>query len=209
HSWAEPEEERFYTGRQMLDLLERRCTVESDFPWGVAYHPYPRSLFVPETWRDPQTPATENAPYVTFRNIEVLAAWARNPDHGYLGRPRDVYLTEQGFHSRDYTDKELRLQAAAMAYAWKKAAALPEIRGIHYHNWIDNRHEGGLRIGLRRYPDDADAPGAPKPIWELYRALGTPQEIEACSFARDVILEDSPDLRDEIEALFESPRAKP
>ncbi|MCA9261592.1 MAG: hypothetical protein KDA61_20385, partial [Planctomycetales bacterium] len=49
HSWAEPEEERFYTGRQMLDLLERRCTVESDFPWGVAYHPYPRSLFVPET----------------------------------------------------------------------------------------------------------------------------------------------------------------
>ena len=37
------------------------------------------------------------------------------------------------------------------------------------------RGEGGLKIGLRKYPDDK------KPIWLLYKALGTPDEDRACA----------------------------
>ena len=73
----------------------------------------------------------------------------------------------------------LRNQCAGFAYGWKKIAALPGIDGIQWHNWFDHRNEGTLRIGLRRYPDDAEDPGGKKPIWETYRDAGTDREEEA------------------------------
>jgi len=63
-----------------------------------------------------------------------------------------------------------------MALAGKKMSQLPSIQVWHYHNWIDNRHEGGLWIGLRKFPDDETDPLGVKPIWPLYQALGTPSE---------------------------------
>ena len=47
---------------------------------------------------------------------------------------------------------------------------------MQWHNWRDNRYEGGLRIGLRRFPDDTDAPNAPKPSWYVWQAAGTSTE---------------------------------
>lgn len=38
-----------------------------------------------------------------------------------------------------------------------------------------------LRIGLRKYPDEPGDPSGKKPIWHLYRALGTAGEEEALS----------------------------
>ena len=52
---------------------------------------------------------------------------------------------------------------------------------------MDNRGEGGLRIGLRRFPDDTDEPLGKKPIWYVYQALGTPKEAEATAFAKPII----------------------
>ena len=87
-----------------------------------------------------------------------------------------MHLSENGFNSPDYSDESLRDQAAGMAYAWQKVSALSSIDVWHYHNWIDNRHEGGLRIGLRKFPDDSDDPLGKKPIWFVYQAYGTPQQ---------------------------------
>ncbi|MFR2004755.1 DUF5722 domain-containing protein [Alistipes putredinis] len=75
-----------------------------------------------------------------------------------------------------YAEADLRNQCAGFAYGWKKIAALPGIDGIQWHNWFDHRNEGTLRIGLRRYPDDAEDPGGKKPIWETYRDAGTDRE---------------------------------
>ena len=188
HSWTEPEQADFYSSRELLDLLNAASSREGDFEWGVAYHPYPQSLLVPETWRDERATHAADSPLVTFKNIEVLAEWARRPENRYQHEiVRDVYLTEQGFHSRDYSDEQLRIQAAALAYAWQQIKDVPEIKAMHYHNWIDNRHEGGLRIGLRRFPDDADDPAGVKPAWRLYRDLGGPEEMQACEFALPVV----------------------
>jgi hypothetical protein len=74
-----------------------------------------------------------------------------------------------------------------MAYAWNKIRDLPSIEVFHYHNWIDHRGEGGLRIGLRRFRDDKEDPAGKKPIWHVYRALGTPDEAKATEFAKQVI----------------------
>lgn len=61
----------------------------------------------------------------------------------------------------------------------EKIKALEGIDGIQWHNWIDNRQEEGLRIGLRKFPDEPDDPYGSKPVWYLYRAAGTAQEEEA------------------------------
>ena len=188
HSWTRPEEPRFYAGRDVLDGLVARSKEGGDFDWGVAHHPYPQSLLVPETWRDEEAVDSPDSPLVTFKNLGVLVDWARQPANRFNGQTvRDIYLTEQGFHSRDYSDRQLELQAAALAYAWRQLAKHPEIKAMHYHNWIDNRHEGGLRIGLRKFPDDTEDPGGVKPIWRLYRALGGPHEAAAARFADEHI----------------------
>ena len=64
---------------------------------------------------------------------------------------------------------------------------LATIEVFDYHNWVDNRGEGGLRIGLRRFPEDKDEPLGKKPIWYVYQAIGTAKEAEATEFAKSIV----------------------
>jgi hypothetical protein len=188
HHWTMRTDPRCHPGRDLLELLVRFSAAEGDFDWGLAYHPYPQNLFEPRVWLDREATFTNDTRKITFRNLEVLDAWVRDRAHWFRGeRPRVVHLSEQGLNSRDYSPAALRDQAAGMAYAWQKVKALATIEAFQYHNWIDNRGEGGLRIGLRRFPDDRDEPLGRKPIWYVYQALGTPREAEATAFALPVI----------------------
>ena len=188
HHWNYTPEPRFYRGKRLLELLRDFCKVEGDFEWALAHHPYPDSLLVPRTWEDRHTDFTLDTAKITFRNIEVLDAWWRLKDFWFQGRtPRRIHCTEQGLNSPDYSEKSLREQAAGMAYAWKKFGRLESIEAFHYHGWIDNRGEFGLRIGLRRFPDDADDPWGRKPIWYVYQAMGTPREDEVFEPYKSVV----------------------
>ncbi|MFG0255635.1 MAG: DUF5722 domain-containing protein, partial [Rhodopirellula sp. JB053] len=139
-------------------------------------HPYPQSLFHPRTWQDHLATYQFDTPKITPKNLEVLDAYMKLPKNRYHGSVRPVHLSENGFNSKDYSDAAQQDQAAGMALAWKKIQSLSSIQVWHYHNWIDNRHEGGLRIGLRKFPDDQNDPLGKKQIWNLYQALGTTQE---------------------------------
>ncbi|MBK1883556.1 hypothetical protein JIN85_14120 [Luteolibacter pohnpeiensis] len=181
HWWQQPGNPHWYGSKQLLDLLARFNQSEGNFGWGIAFHPYPEDLFEPKTWNDHQSDFTFATAQITPRNLEVLDAYLRQPaflDHGKI---RPVQLSENGFNSRDYSAATLAEQAAGMAFAWKKISKLPSIQTWEYHNWIDNRGEGGLRIGLRKFPDDADDPLGKKPIWHLYQSLGTSEEDRACA----------------------------
>ncbi len=177
-----------YAGREILENLLDFSAAEGDFDWGIAYHPYPQNLFDPRVWADTETTFTFDTPKITYKNLEVLDAWVRQPRARFLGKTlRTVHLTEQGLNSMDYTPKSLTDQAAGMAYAWNKYKNLDSIEVFDYHNWVDNRGEGGLRIGLRRFPDDKDEPLGKKPIWFVYKALGTAREAEATEFAKPIL----------------------
>lgn len=176
-----------YAGREILDLLLDFSHAEGDFDWAIAYHPYPQNLFDPRVWADNEATFTFDTPKITYKNLEVLDAWVRQPRAAFGGRLRTVHLTEQGLNSPDYSEKSLREQAAGMAYAWNKYKDLKSIEVFDYHNWVDNRGEGGLRIGLRRFPDDMDEPLGKKPIWFVYQAMGTAREEEATAFAKPII----------------------
>jgi len=176
HYWAEKGKEEYYGSKRVLQLLSEFCRTEGDFSWGLAYHPYPQSLLNPRTWEDKQATFDFNTKKITPKNLEVLDAYMKLPELRYRGEVRKVHLSENGFNSKDYSPKILEDQAAGMALAWKKLSSLSSIETWHYHNWIDNRKEDGLRIGLRKFPDDEDDPVGKKPIWYLYQSLATPNE---------------------------------
>lgn len=188
HHWTTTASHRFTPGRQVLENLLAYSRTEGDFDWGLAHHPYPESLREPKTWRDRRVDFTFDTPLITFRNLEVLDAWVREPAQRFLGQHvRSVHLTEQGPNSPDYSPQALQEQAAALAYVWQKVRRLDAIEGFQYHNWVDHREEGGLRIGLRRFPDDPDDPAGRKPVWHVYRTLDTPEEDAATAFALPLI----------------------
>ncbi len=175
HSWTESVES--YSSKEMLTNMQKFSSVEGDFQWGVAYHPYPQDLNEPKTWNDSKATFSMNSPLVTFKNLEVIDAWIRKSDNKFKNSvKRTLWLSENGTNSRTYSDKDLKEQAAGFAYAWKKMKNLDGIDGFQWHNWIDNRHEFGLKIGLRKFPDDENDPGGEKPVWYVYQAADTDNE---------------------------------
>ena len=181
HHWADKGRAEWYGSKRMLELLADHDKKEGSFPWGVAFHPYPQDLTEPKTWDDDQATPGFDTRKITPKNIEVLDAWMKQPRFLFHGKPRPVHLSENGFNSRDYSEKSLAEQAAGMAFAWTKIKDLKTIESWEYHNWIDNRAEGGLRIGLRKFSDEPGDPAGTKPIWVLYRSLGTKDEKEMLS----------------------------
>ncbi len=201
HYWTWTANHRFTPSREVLETLLSFSRAEGDFDWGIAHHPYPESLREPKTWLDKKVDFTFETPLITFKNIEVLDAWVKQPAQRFLGRHlRSVHLTEQGPNSPDYSERALQEQTAAMAYVWQKIRHLDAIEGFQFHNWMDNRREGGLRIGLRRFPDDADDPAGRKPVWHVFRALDTAEEEKATAFALPLI-----GIKDWAEASYRGP----
>lgn len=179
HSWTAVSGSSSYTTKNMLNIINLLSSAEGDFRWGLAYHPYPEDLTKPEFWKNDthSTYDIATTSYITFKNLEVISDWMLNPANKYKGTEKRVlFLSEQGTNSPSYSDRNLRLQAAGACWAWKKVARLKGIDAMQWHNWQDNRAEDGLRIGLRYYPDDADHPNEPKPVWYVWQAAGTEQE---------------------------------
>ena len=188
HYWQSRHNEYCYPSAQLLELLVDYTQAEGDFKWGVAHHPYPQSLFEPKSWLDDQATFDYDTPQITFKNLAVLDAWIKQPRALYQGKiKRTVFLSEQNPNSKDYSEEALREQAAGMAYAMKKLEACDGIDAYQMHGWFDQRAEGGLRIGVRRFMDDETDPGGRKPAWFVFQAFGTDREDEVFEFAKDII----------------------
>ena len=176
-----------YQAKELLELLLDFCKVEGDFKWGVAIHPYPEDLINPRSWEDKNATHSFNTRYVTFKNLEVLDKWIKKKETFYNGQKRTLLLSEQNPNSLDYSEVSLQEQAAGLAYALKKVNGLDGIDAYIAHGWIDAHYEGGLKIGLRKYPDDKIDPYGCKPAWFIFRDWGTSHEDETFEFAKKII----------------------
>lgn len=167
-----------YAPKKMLEATVAYSEAEGDFRWGVAYHPYPQDLTKPSFWvNDTQATYSLNSKYVTFKNLEVIDTWIRQKENFYKGKTKRVlFLSEQGTNSPSYSESDLALQAAGGAWAWKKVSKLDGIDAIQWHNWADNKAEGGLRIGLRTFAEGSVSNLTPKPVWYVWKAAGTAEE---------------------------------
>ena len=191
HHWVLPAAEdvrKGFGGVEVLESLNTRAHREGDFPWHLAFHPYPENLGNPLFWQDKTAPLRFDAARVTFHNLEVLPAYLSQPRFLYAGQPRRIALTEQGFHCPSGADGETQ-QAAAYALAWKKVQAMPSIECFFYHRHVDHPDEGGLRCGLREHDGSPNKSGMgrARKIWDVVRAAGTAQEDAAFAFALPIV----------------------
>ncbi len=178
---------REIAGMDLIHGIAEISRHEGNFPWHVAFHPYPENLFEPRFWNDTTAPFRLDAPRITFKNLEVLAEFLRQPEYLYEGRPRLIALTEQGFHCSNKPDSA-EVQAAAYAYAFKRIEAIPGIELFIYHRHVDHPKEGGLNLGLREYdPSKPGGMGRQRLIWEVFQKAGTPKEDAAFAFALPIV----------------------
>lgn len=163
---------RGLSGVEMVEFLNEKGKAGGDFPWGVAFHPYPENLFRPDFWNDRTAWLAFDAPRITMKNIEVLEAFLAREEMRQDGEIREVILSEQGFHAPVGEEGE-RLQAAALAWTFEKIQHLPSVRAFHLHRHVDHPREGGLLLGLWTHAGKAETPGRKKAAWEVFRAFGT------------------------------------
>jgi hypothetical protein len=190
HFWTiDPDKDSWISmpGRYLLEEFARQARAGGDFDWHLAHHPYPENLGNPRTWEDKTAPPTPDAPRITFRNLEQLDAFFARPEMLYRGQRRSVILSEQGFHSNGTAEGD-RDQAAGYCYAWEKIARLPGIDAFILHRHVDHRDEGGLNLGLwRRKAGSVADPDTPRPMYEVFKAAGTPAQAAAFRFALPVV----------------------
>lgn len=180
---------RCFPSRPFLEYLAHKSAQLPDIPsWHVAFHPYPENLFEPRTWLDQSaTDDWRTTPRITFRNIELLPQFLREPQMLADGKPRRVILSEQGFHMPDSPNGET-IQAAAFCYAWRKIENLQGIDAFIYHRHVDHAHEGGLNLGLwTRTAGSIADPERPKKIYEVFRAAATPDQSQAFAFSKEIL----------------------
>lgn len=166
---------RYYKPRDMLIFLNELATEEGQIPWHIAYHPYPEDLNYPDFWNDKLATPDDDAPIVTFKNLEVLARFTYRKEFLYKGERRRIILSEQGFNSH-WTEASEILQACAYGRAYRKVMEIPEIDSFILHAHRDNLHEFGLSLGLWRRKKDSDELDAPKPIYAVFKAIDQKDE---------------------------------
>ncbi len=192
HTWAtclDPDPRRSMRGDQLLERLNQLTKAEGDFPWHVAFHPYPEDLFEPRFWNDRTAELGLDSPRVTFRNLEVLPAFLDRDAMRFRGEPRRIILSEQGFHCPDSPEGET-IQAAAFACAYHKVRHMPTIDAFILHRHVDHRDQDGLRLGLwtrKLEGPDPCAPERKRRMWEVFRAADTDDWPAVSEFAKRII----------------------
>lgn len=179
HMWNRGELKpwRWYPVKSVMEALLEHNRTEGDFPWGVAFHPYPEDLWDAATWADSSTTNDFDTPTISIKNIEVLDRFMHTkPALRDDGSVRPVILSEQGFHAPEDNAERLKIQAAALLYTFEKLRRCRSILAFDYHRPVDHPNEGGLRLGLRGLPTRENRIGKPKPAWEIFRDIGTESE---------------------------------
>ncbi|MGC4006384.1 MAG: DUF5722 domain-containing protein [Pirellulales bacterium] len=94
HFWSERyaagDARQTIAGREFLTRFAALARERGDFPWHVAYHPYPEPLTDCRFWSDDKhAPHAPDAAVVSFRNLEVLIDFLARPELT-CATPRDA-----------------------------------------------------------------------------------------------------------------------
>ncbi|MCQ6559755.1 DUF5722 domain-containing protein [Paenibacillus mendelii] len=179
----------FQPGKSVTDLINTEVKALGNFPWHIAYHPYPQNLFEPRTWNDTTATNSFTTQRITFKNLNILTDYLNQTDFLYNSAPRRVILSEQGFHtSNPASAADQSVQAAAYAYAYYKVLFNTGIDSFILHRHTDHSQEGGLNLGIwQRASDSIASPSAKKQIWNVMKRIDTAQSEEVTSFAKNII----------------------
>ncbi|MCR4763028.1 MAG: hypothetical protein K5696_05820 [Lachnospiraceae bacterium] len=170
-----------YDARDMLDLFAADIRAYGDIDWGLAYHPYSVPLTKAAFWQQNSLVTNSaNTSFITMKNIGVLTSYMHQSQFlTRTGEVRSIILSEQGFTSTAGQE----VQAAAFIYAYKIAAANPDIDIFIYARESDHASEiaENLALGLN------DVGGGHKRIYQCYKHVDMPDSADVCDFALGII----------------------
>ncbi len=182
-----------YYGKNVFDQIASISTQEGNFPWNVAYHPYPQNLTDPYFWRDDNLATSDsNTKYITFKNIQVLSQYLELPQNTYEGQVRNISCSEEGVNlPQDPTltaEQNEQVQAAAYAYAFYKLRFTPHIDSMVLYRQVTTASDN-LRMSLWSVDPNrsGEAAGTPRQIYNMYKYIDTPESQSMSQFALPII----------------------
>lgn len=198
HGWtSDPHEEQKqygitdyagYSNRAIIDAMNKISKLQGDFDWSIAWHPYPENIYDPQLWNTSNSTNSFDTTYIGFPNLQVLPAYMRQPEMLYKGRMRHIALTEQGFTSRDNSEHNQLLQAAAYAYAYYKALCVPGIDLFSMNGHIDNTQEMNLLLGLWSAKEGTvNTPDYQKKVYDVFKYIDTTESLRVTEPLLEVI----------------------
>lgn len=177
HNWNKyhhPDPMRCTTGQIFLSLFADKAKEEGDFPWELAYHPYPSNLLDCRFWNDPDADLSLATQKITMKNIEVLPGILTEDRYLYEGKRRRLYLTEQGCHTFDTPDGQA-IQAAALALSYHRISRIPEIDAYNIFSHSDYANDDNLAVGLWTLSPEDEGFYEKKLSWEVWKYIDTDQ----------------------------------
>lgn len=179
-----------YSNRDIIDAINKTGKLQGDFDWSIAWHPYPENIFDPQVWNAPKSTNSFDTTYIGFNNLQVLPAYMRQKEMLYKGKARHIALTEQGFTSRDNSEHNQLLQAAAYAYAYYKALCVPGIDLFSMNGHIDNTLEMNLLLGLWSAKEGTvNTPDFQKKVYDVFKYIDTTDSLKVTQPMLEVISE--------------------
>ncbi len=179
HYWAKSAGQVFkecpgysFAPLKMINWLAKYSKAQGDYNWALAPHCYGVvNTKATQTLTDSSmkvlTGNYKTTKELTFTNLEVLSSYLNTIK--YNGKQRSVYLTESGASSGKISTKNLKYQAATVAYEYYKVAHLPFIKSFNYYRLKDEASEAknGLSVGLLK------SNGSQKPAYKVYKHIDT------------------------------------
>lgn len=176
-----------YDARDILDYFNSYIKEHGNIDWDLSHHPYPVPLTHAAFWNMPSNYKRMNlvsnsadSRMVTIQNIHVVTDYLQREEFlNPMGESRSVILSELGFTSTSGQG----VQAAALAYGYKIAAANKHIDGFLLNRHVDAHAElaQGLALGI------CNVDGSHKQAYNLYKHIDGPGAEEASAFAKGII----------------------
>lgn len=143
NAWAIPVSEMGWNGKTFLKAFDSALKKESPkTKWNLAYHAYSYPLTSSAYSSSPYVTRSENSPYISMKNIEVLTKYIKK----HYGSKTRIILSEQGYTAR----LGEKVQAASIVYGYYKAEFNSMIDAYIIRSQYDNPDEKaqGLFMGL-------------------------------------------------------------
>ena len=166
-----------YKGRDVLDNFAANISNSGNIDWGLSIHPHPVPLFNCQFWNMPPAYVglklishTDDTKMVNPTNVDVVVNHMKQPALlSPKGTVRHILISEMGFTSSNpQLPTDQNIQAAAMVYAYKLTASMPEIEGVIIHRQIDSAVEvahDGMAVGIRT------SSGTPKVAYKAFQYM--------------------------------------
>ncbi|MBO5273679.1 MAG: hypothetical protein J6I45_03595 [Clostridia bacterium] len=163
-----------YPGASFLKSFNEKLSHSGNFAWGIAVNPYPSDHAITRFWEDEGALRSQNSPYLTMANLNVISEFLADESLLYSGSKRSIVISDFAVSSGRNTPEEQSLQAAAYAAAYAAACSNPDVEAFIYHRQVDHAGENGLNYGLwTRVEGTTVTPSAKKTLYNVLKYIDT------------------------------------